>query len=395
MIIISVQTINIYSPSNHITSAYKNNSSLTENKTFDQKIKILMYFAHMPSLAVCVINNDSVWSKGYKESDRENNILAANDTIYMVGSISKTFTATAILQLYEQGKIDLDDDISNVAGFPIRNPRYPNQTITFRMLLSHRASLGRSLVRIFMYFSILGYPNAWLKELLQPSGRLYSPQVWLNYSPGEMYYYSDLGFILLGYLVERISGQPFEEYCTQHIFLPLDMTNTGYFLGDFPLEKLAVPYIWIGGAFIPLPHYHIGCFAAGGLRISVLDLSHFLIAHMNNGVYNNTRILKNETIALMHTRQFENEYYCLGWMNWTDPDNITYSGHDGAIIGGRAQMWYRESDHIGIIYFSNQFEFIRIIILDIYEKVPRPIVKFAQQEIENMLWEKAQGINDG
>jgi len=134
IIVISFETIHIYSPVYHIASADKTNSHFPDDTTFDNKIQFLMYLAHMPSLSVCILKNNSIiWSNAYKHADRKNHIPAILDTIYMVASISKTFTATAILQFYEQGKINLDDDVSSAAGFPIRNPRYPNQTITFRM----------------------------------------------------------------------------------------------------------------------------------------------------------------------------------------------------------------------------------------------------------------------
>ena len=113
-----------------------------DDPTFDLKIKLLMKVGHMPSLSACIIkNNGIVWSKGYGFYDIMHRKKACDDTIYMIGSISKSVTATALMQLYEQGLFDLDDDVSDYLPFTLRNPKYPDVPITFRMLLAHQSSL--------------------------------------------------------------------------------------------------------------------------------------------------------------------------------------------------------------------------------------------------------------
>ncbi len=110
---------------------------------FDRYITLLMKFAHKPSVSSCIIINDSVvWSKAYGIYDIENNKPATPDTLYLMASISKTVTATALMQLYDQGLFDLDDDVNNFLPFSLRNPNFPDIPITFRMILSHRSSLA-------------------------------------------------------------------------------------------------------------------------------------------------------------------------------------------------------------------------------------------------------------
>ena len=113
------------------------------NSFFDRYIKLLMRFAHKPSVSACVIVNESiVWSGGFGLYDIENNKMATTDPLYLMASISKTVTATALMQLYEKGHFDLDDDVNDFLPFSFRNPNYPENPITFRMLLSHRSSLA-------------------------------------------------------------------------------------------------------------------------------------------------------------------------------------------------------------------------------------------------------------
>ena len=129
---------------------FNENNSL-EKQNFDKKIQLLMKLAHMPSLSTCVIKNESVvWSKTYGYYDLKNKKLATQNTIYMVASISKMFTAIAIMQLWEQGLFDLDDDVNDYLPFELRNPHYPDVPITFRMLLAHQSSLGNPEFSLFL-----------------------------------------------------------------------------------------------------------------------------------------------------------------------------------------------------------------------------------------------------
>jgi len=350
---------------------------------FDQNITTLMKQAHIPGLSACVIkNNGVVWYGGYGFYDRLLFWKKPNaDTVFSVNCITKPVTATAILQLYEQGKItSLDDDVNKYLDFSLRNPSYPDVPITFRMLLSHQSSLSMDEnSKVFIPLAcILGFPRyayKILKKFLIPDGLLYKPEVWLDYPPGDEYNYSNIGFQILAYLVERISGQSFGAYCNEHIFKPLDMNNTGFYRNEIEEKKnFARNYISLGRVYIdvglprmlpknyPMP-------GPTGLATSVSDLSHFLIAQMNNGTYNGKRILKNETIQLMHTIQYpKNGYqydpthkygnvlgfrvgYGFGW-GFYNVSGIMYQGHQGAYLSF-AEMRFRVSDNVGVIFFYN------------------------------------------
>ena len=337
-----------------------------EEASFDRLITVLLKIGHYPSMSACIIHDTTVlWSNGYGFSDLEAHIPATDQTIYVVASITKTITSTALMQLYEQGLFQLDDDVNMYLPFSLRNPTYPDDPITIRMILSHSSSFTTDpeTYHWFNYSNpppIPGYPGDWLKQYLLPDGAYYTPEVWDNvHPPGSYMQYANINFDIVAYLVELLSGQPFHEYCTEHLFEPLGMTRTGFRLPDFPIQDVAFPYLYKNRTYQKLPHYQLFHYPIGGLMTTVDDLSCFLIAHMNNGIYNGTRILQNDTIALMHTIQppgniYYNFHYGLGWMIVRAPLRTNaYIGHSGDIPGVHTRMFMDPSDDTGIICFFN------------------------------------------
>ncbi len=365
---------------------------LSNEEIFEKLIMKLMNFSHMSALSAAIIkDNKCIWAKGFGLYDRENNKENDEETIFLVASISKTFAATGLMQLYEKGYFDLDDDVSDYLPFYLINPNYPEIPITFRMLFSHQSSLATDredspnfLTRIFPGgLKIEGYPYPFLKDYLTPYGINYKPQVWTNSPPGGEMHYANIGYGLMGYLVEILSGKSFEKYCYENIFKPLGMDNSSFSFSNLESNKVAVPYEFISGEYCPIIHYDLLDSPAGGLRTSVMDLSHFLIAHMNNGVYENIRILNEDTIAEMHSIQYPREdgyQYGLGFQIWEKPTDI-YIGHTGGLYGVATKMVFRLSDKIGVIFFTNKE------IWNNYE-----IVSFSL--IERLLFWKANGFSN-
>ncbi|RLF46300.1 MAG: hypothetical protein DRN29_05305, partial [Thermoplasmata archaeon] len=179
--------------------------SRTNDGLIDKLIERLMKMAHMSALsAAIVIDDEVVWTKGFGLYDRENDKEASDETIYLVASISKTFTATAIMQLYEKGLLDIDEDVNKYLPFSLRNPNYPKEPITIRMLLAHQSSLAEDPPAFYSYIpgdlEVEGYPYPWLEQYLVPGEIHYKPQVWSDYKPGEKMYYANVGYSVLGYL---------------------------------------------------------------------------------------------------------------------------------------------------------------------------------------------------
>ncbi|WP_455140473.1 serine hydrolase domain-containing protein [Candidatus Hodarchaeum mangrovi] len=364
------------------------------NSNVDDLVIQYMLEGHIPSLEASLVYKDKIiWTKGYGEQPKV-------DTVYKIGSITKCFTATALLQLYEQGKFELDDDVNKYLPFSIRNPYYPNKPVTFRLLLLHQSSLLRGGDLYYSYIlndleqqlgvsneSLLVYPD-WLEDIFlsDPSN---DSEVWATWAPAEKQYYltySNLGYDLLGYLIEILSNQSIDEYFKKNIFDPLNMTNTHYTYQSYSPDRLAIPHEWIPEGhsfFYPLRpedypngsdrNHHIPIFnlderGAGALRSTTTDLANFLIAHMNNGIYGDNRILSENLINLMHNESqvfYGNKIYDsygFGWMNEkiitveVDGKDVTHflQGHGGRVFGFNSLMLFNQDINIGVIVFVNQ-----------------------------------------
>lgn len=352
-----------------------------------------MIKARMPSLSVCFLKNNTVVDyKSYgsiRLFDREKPTI---NTVYAAHSITKTVTGTAIMQLYEKGLFDLDDDVSNYLDFNVRNPNHPDIPITFKMLLSHQASLMSFgnfkdvwLNEVFKK-NKENYPYPMIKELLLPEGNLYKEWIWEDYTPGEKANYSNVDIMLLEYLVETLSNQDYKDYCQENIFNPLNMTNTSFNYADYNKNQLAYLYQSIGPFYIRLPFNDMH-YGAAGMKTTCEDLSHFLIAHMNGGIYKDTRILNESTIKIMHTDHYPNSNIChggqrfgLSWAYWPiGKEGLIFEGHSGHGIGGFSLMAMNSSENIGFIFFTNN----HIVFQN-------PIVKSAWSNLRKTLIEKSQ-----
>ncbi|MEF8848156.1 MAG: serine hydrolase domain-containing protein [Candidatus Thermoplasmatota archaeon] len=352
-------------------------SDETNDNFFDTKISLLMKIAKFPSLSTCIIKDDQVvFSKGYGYYDIEKQKKATNSTIYVIASITKTIVGTALMQLWEQKLFKLDEDVNQYLPFELKNPYFPEVNITFRMLLSHTSSLNTNTKNAYYWMNFSGdppfsfFPQPFLEEFLTPDGKYYHEDVWSKkHRPGEHAMYANIGFDIISYLVEIISDQPFLEYCQKNIFQPLKMYNTSFNLSTLNIENVARPYQYFFGRYQPVnklgyiygnnftsptPYWRMRSYPAGGLYTTIDDLSHFLIAHMNQGIYQNTRILEKNTVELMHEIRPDNEIgYGLAWMKKTITPRVSATGHGGDIMGADTWMLHLPEENIGVIYFAN------------------------------------------
>lgn len=315
-------------------------------------IQTAMDLANIPSLAACIIKNDQiVWKFVSGFANKEERRMANDETIYLLASISKTVTGAAVMQLYENGLIDLDTDISQYLPFQVRHPQYPDTIITTRMVLAHRSGLGWP-VNANSSFYITYFNDSeppffpWIREFMLPGGSDYDPSIWRETAPGEYYWYSNFGITLLGYLVEVVSGENFKEYCKKHIFEPLDMPNTSFKISDLDINQIAMPY---EDNEIPRGHVQYIYYPSATLRSSLNDFSHFFIAMMNGGIYNGNRILRESSVDEMLIRHYpDNEVGLI----WKMPGDGWYE-HSGSMDGCRTQSEFHKEDKVGILIFTN------------------------------------------
>jgi CubicO group peptidase (beta-lactamase class C family) len=367
----------------------------TVDDAVDQQIQSLMEEGDIPSLSAGIVLNDElVWAKNYGGP-------AGLDTVYIVGSIQKAFTASAVLQLVERGTVDLDEDVSAYLPFPVRHPRHPDSPITLRSLLTHQSGLGKETAvegaHVFQgdysvyefaeevlgieYPRLDPYPSCetLYEGLLTPGGAFYEPDVW-EFEPGTVHY-SNTGFQFLGCIVQQVAGQSLAAYIEEHILDPLGMVHSGYSVSDLveyhalPHERIEGDYVLMEGQKVPIrdglaklvednlleiPLYEWAP-GAGGLRTTVPDLAQFLIAHANQGrAPNGFQLLQPETVEMMHeiavasggiVQSFNLVGQGMGWNLCQDG----VEGHTGDQLGFNAAMVYKQTGQgtAGILAMTN------------------------------------------
>ena len=316
---------------------------------------------HIPGLSACVVEKTEVmFSKAYGKATFSPPIPATTDTLFTIGSISKTVTGTALMQLWEDGAFNLDDPVNDYLPFEVSHPVYADIPITFRMTLSHVSSIHDNDDVVNELLTLGGdSPIAlgqFLEDYLTPGGEYYDPTgSYSDYKPGTNWEYSNIAFALNGYLVEVLAGMPFDQYCQQHIFDVLGMDETKWFLKDLDLDHLATGYYWQGGSYAVIPHHGHPMYPAGWLRTSSPQLAHFLIAHINGGQWQGATILDAETVELMQTPQYPDiaPWQGMPFLYGQLSSGDIIIGHSGQIAGGTALMYWRPEDGRGVITLTN------------------------------------------
>jgi CubicO group peptidase (beta-lactamase class C family) len=265
---------------------------------FDGFINAQLAAYHFPGAQVAIVRGDQVlFLKGYGYADLERRIpVDAERTLFRPGSVSKLFTWTAVMQLVEQGKLDLDADVNTyLTDFKI--PASFSQPITLRHLMTHTPGFEDKGIGIF----VMDFAS------LKPLGEYLANNMPKRvFPPGQVCAYSNYGASLAGYIVAQVSGQPFEGYIADHILAPLGMLHST-FAQPLPAglqPDLAVGYSYINGTFKPQPAEAVQVIPAGSLSATAGDIARFMIAHLQNGRYGNVRILEDATAQEMHSHQY-------------------------------------------------------------------------------------------
>jgi CubicO group peptidase (beta-lactamase class C family) len=267
---------------------------------------------HIAGAAVSVVKDDKLFlAKGYGSADLEKGIpVDPEQTIFHVGSVGKLFTWTAVMQLAEQGKLDLDADINTYLDFRIPDT-YP-QPITLKHLMTHTS----------------GFEERWLDSVVSDPSELVPAREWLVshmparvHPPGDYAGYSNYNAMLAGYIVARVSGEPYDQYIQDHIFDPLGMAHS---TARSPMppdlrSHASVGYTYEDGAFKAFPDYTAqpALWPSGAHQASVTDMARFMIAHLQDGRYSDAniaeaRILEESTARQMHTTLYTPDPRLLG-----------------------------------------------------------------------------------
>ncbi len=308
----------------------------------------------IPAMAVLLFKGNSItYEKYLGVSDKKTNTPLNSGHIFLLASVSKTVTATALMQLYEAGKFQLDDRINDYLPFRVDVPGH-SAAITFRMLLAHTSAIadGPELDNQYYYGQDSPVPlEGFMRDYLTPSGKYYNAKDnFHNFAPGTQHEYSNVGSALIGVLVERLSGMAFDAYCQKNIFEPLGMNSTYWRLSKTPAQNLVTPY----DANEEIRHYTFTDYPNGGLRSTVRDMYKLLAAYSMGGSYNGVRLLQETTVNTMWQPQIQHLDASMGlhWFVMNSANNIW--GHDGGEQGVATIMGVNPDNDTGVLIFANQ-----------------------------------------
>ncbi len=338
-----------------------------------------------PGMACAIVGPGGVnWSKGIGLADAEHQQPMRADTLINVASVSKTVTATAAMQLWEQNRFDLQDDVGKHLPFTLRNPHFPEVPITFEQLLTHRSSIRDNWPMYDRTYFRGDSPVAlgqWLKAYFTPGGAYWGEANWHQWPPGtvnppvEPRCYSNVGFGVLGYLVELLSQRPFSEFCKERIFRPLGMRDTGWFLREIDVARHATPYVRVSdhmpgrdaalfrrapaedvkflphGTLVPLCLYGCADYPDGTLRTSATELAHFLAAYLAQSRARGRRLLRRETLEVMFSGKHFGRHLC--WDTREFPGGRSIILHGGRDPGVTALVALEPASQTGVVCVRN------------------------------------------
>ena len=296
---------------------------------------------------VSVVKDGQVlFQKGYGYADvEEKKPVLPDQTLFRPGSISKLFTAIAVMQLVERGKLDLDRNVNDYLDFSI--PRTYPEPITLRRLLTHTGGFEETLKNLFV---------AHESDMKPLRSYLVNEMPARIFPPGKIPSYSNYGFTLAGYIVERVSGEKFERYVENHILNPLGMNNSTF---DQPLPAQLAPQMskgYLSASKNPRDFEFVQAAPAGALTTTAADMKRFMLAFLQDGTVDGVSILKPETVRQMETRQFEFHPLLPGlgitFMEYLiDPVRII--GHGGDTVHFHSDMILIPGAHFGYFLSYN------------------------------------------
>lgn len=348
------------------------------DETVDANIENVMSQEKLPGSATLIVKGgEIVWIQSYGYANLNTNAPVYDTISFMIASISKIFTGMALMQLYDNGVINLDEDINDYMPFDVLIPGYESTPVTFRMLLTHTSSIEDNWNAMDNYYSD-GDPDITLAECIEryfsTTGADYNAtQNFLNTAPGTQFEYANMGAALEGYLVEVISGMPFNEYCNQNIFDKLCMYNTRWFISEYPdPNMIANPHDYWGGDYDVLDHYGYADYPDGMLHTNTKDLANFMIAILQGGLLNDISLISSSAIDEMLTPQIPSLDPTQGlqfYQSTFSPSagNVTLWGHSGGEAGVSTDMYFDLDEDMGIAVLANGNGYATDIVEELYD----------------------------
>ncbi len=315
----------------------------------------------IPGLSIAVVEgNETIYARGFGFRDISSGLPATPRTFYGIGSVTKSFTANAIMQLVEEGKIGLDDPVEKYVPVKLRPF---GETVSIHHLLTHSSGVPALAYAEAFIRGVLGLDHHWL-PVSSPEdiiAFMRDAEEWAVSRPGENFFYLNEGYVLLGHIISKLSGLNYEEFIKKRILDPLKMSRTFFSKSDIENDKdRATPYI------IDKEEKHIssafpfGITSDGGLVSNVFDLSNYIKMHINRGKFKGRKILSSEMLELMEKAHinlpyevFGGESYGYGWMITPNFHGYRLVGHGGSVLVYTAYVGYVPEKKVGVAVLAN------------------------------------------
>jgi CubicO group peptidase (beta-lactamase class C family) len=345
--------------------------------------------------AAYIEDGELAWSGSFGKKNLNTGEEVNDSTVFMIASCSKPVTALGMIKLFDQGQIDLDDDINDYLPFKIVNPNFPEKTITIRMLLTHTSSLMDNWDVMTPLYTLQSGGGDSPISLLQlntdyflKGGTYYNEDKnFAQYEPGSQKAYCNMGYALTGLLIEMIAGDSFPAYMQKEVFNPLNMHNTYWLLADIPNENIARPHeIKTDDTeqveYKVLDNYGYPDYPDGQIRTTVRDYAQILKLMVNNGMVNGKPFVREETIQEMLRIQYPdvNKYQAISW-NYNEFDHWLYyllnprlPAHTGVDPGVATVTCFDPVNKTGAVIFLNNsapssFETMKLFYMDMVKRL--------------------------
>lgn len=349
--------------------------SRSGNQELDEYFLTNLENTHLVGLQVASIGQgELVWKGSFGVKDSRSGEKVNDSTLFMIASLSKPVTALGLMKLYDQGLLDLDDDVNKHLPFVVRNPHHPEHKITVRMLLTHTSSLRDNWDILYPMYTLPegGDSPLELRDYVNDyfvQGEKYyrKDQNFADEPPGSSYAYCNMGYAMLGVIIEHISGSSFTLYMQKEVLLALKMHNAYWFLKEIPHNNIAHPHELTPpskkepGEVKVLNHYGYPDFPDGQLRCTVSDYAQIVKLMINDGQVDGTDFIKKETVDEFLRIQYPSvaKHQAIAW-NYNEFDNFIYyllmprlPSHTGADPGVATLVSFDRENKTGGIIFSN------------------------------------------
>lgn len=359
-------------------------------ESFTSAVDSVLEEKNIPGAGIALVHKDSViWSGGVGYSDYEQKTPVTSEHLFRVGSVSKTFIALGILKLIQDQKLSLDDKVQKVVPeVEIKNPWSETNPILVKHLLEHTA--GFDDMNFSETYNTKDDPEIPLKKALKirPQSRQ------ARWKPGTRHSYSNPGYAVAGYIIEKITGQKYEQFIKEEVLKPIGMDQSSFFYTDSIESQLVNGY---QGNYKPVDYQHIYLRPAGSLHTSAKDMAKFVRMMLNNGSISGRSVITDSLFDRMEiprttlaAKKGLQNGYGLG-IERGEINGYQYFGHDGAIIGFSSRYMYFPKFNLGFTILMNKMsslsdltnEIVEVLLKNKSKLKPTPTIELSEDQLSN------------